>query len=204
MPEILQLKNGLRAIHYYIPDSPVVHCGIMVNCGGRDEPKSKAGLAHFIEHIFFKGTKKRSSRQILNSLEVLGEETCIHASIMKQHLPKAADVIADIFLNATFPARELEKEKKVILDEIHAYEDIPYEQIYDDFECVLFKNHPLGNPILGKENDIKSFTQKDVRNFIQERYHLNNTVWMVAGSITKEEVLQTAALFYGAKNKGKQ
>ncbi|MEP7265660.1 MAG: pitrilysin family protein [Bacteroidota bacterium] len=212
MPDIYQLKNGMKAIRYYVPDSPVVHCALMINCGARDEPANKTGLAHFIEHTFFKGTKNRTSRQILNSLEISGgelnayttkEETCLHASVIKEHLWQASDVISDIFLNATFPVRELEKEKKVILDEIHAYEDMPYEQIYDDFENVLFKNHPLGNSILGKEKHIQTFTQKDILHFMKTRYSMQNIVWIVAGDVDEKSVLKTAALFNKGKASGK-
>jgi predicted Zn-dependent peptidase len=212
MPDIYQLPGGMKAMRLFVPDSHVVHCALMINCGGRDEPDKKSGLAHFIEHTFFKGTKKRTSRQILNSLEEHGgelnayttkEETCLHASVMKQHFNKAADLIADIFLNATFPVNEIEKEKKVIVDEIHAYEDTPYEQIYDDFEGILFSNHPLGNPILGVEQHISSFSQNDITDFIKTRYSLQNMVWIVAGNVTEEEVRKTAQLFLTGKRNGK-
>lgn len=212
MPEIYKLPNGMKAIRCHVPSSHIVHCALMIKCGGRDEPAGKSGIAHFIEHTFFKGTRKRSSRQIINYLEEKGgelnayttkEETCIHASVMKKELPKASDIISDILLNATFPSDELEKEKQVVIDEIHAYEDTPYEQIYDDFEGILFHQHPMGNPILGKEEHIRSFTRKDIVSFMKSKYCPENMLWIVSGDVTEKEVKDTAQLFAGFKQDGK-
>ena len=192
-------------IHYPLPESPVTHCGLMIKAGARDEPVSKTGLAHFIEHILFKGTRKRKAYHILNSLEIIGgelnayttkEETCIHASVMNRYTDRATELISDIIYNSTFPVKELEKEKKVIIDEIHAYEDMPYEQIFEDFEAILFNNHPLGNSILGKEQHIKSYSQKDVLKFIKGAYNEKNMVWVMAGPASESEVLKQANRFF--------
>jgi predicted Zn-dependent peptidase len=212
MPEIYPLSNGMRAVHYAVPGSHVVHCALMIKCGARDEPAGKTGLAHFIEHTFFKGTKKRSSKQVLSFLEENGgelnayttkEETCIHASVMRSELDKAADIISDIFINATFPAEELEKEKQVIIDEIHAYEDTPYEQIYDDFEQLLFHKHPMGNPILGAEKEINRFQRQDIIRFMSSRYSAKNIIWIVAGDVSRDDVMRTASFFLKSKAKGR-
>ena len=136
--ETVILKNGLKVLYEHHPTAVVSHVAVMVKAGTRDEGKNEEGLAHYIEHCLFKGTKNRKSYHILNRLEVIGgelnayttkEETCLHASVMNQYLPRAVELIADIFHNSTFPEKEIEKEKDVIIDEIHSYQDTPYEQI---------------------------------------------------------------------------
>ena len=207
-PRIHHLNGGINVIHYPIPDSPVTHCALMIKAGARDESSDKTGIAHFIEHILFKGTTKRKSYHILNSLEIVGgelnayttkEETCIHASVMNRYTDRAAELIADIIYNSTFPLKEIEKEKKVIVDEIHAYEDMPYEQIFEDFEGILFKNHALGNSILGSEKHISSFTQKDVLKFIGNAYNESNMVWVIAGSMSESAVIHMAEKYFSKK-----
>ena len=207
-PHIHQLKSGMNVVHYPVPGSPVTHCALMIKAGARDEPINKTGIAHFIEHIFFKGTQKRKAFHILNSLEVIGgelnayttkEETCIHASVMNNYLERATELIADILYNSTFPVKEMEKEKQVIIDEIHAYEDMPYEQIFEDFEGLVFNQHPLGNSILGSEKHIHSFTHQDVLNFIKKTYNEKNMVWVVAGSIEESAVIKLAEKYFSGK-----
>lgn len=207
-PRIQELKGGFKVIHYPIPDSPVTHCALMIKTGARDEPVDKTGLAHFIEHILFKGTKKRKAYHILNSLEIVGgelnayttkEETCIHASVMNRYVDRAAELISDIIYNSTFPVKEIEKEKKVVIDEIHAYEDMPYEQIFEDFEGILFKNHSLGNSILGSEKHIHSFSQNDVLKFTRGAYNENDMVWIVAGSISEADVYKMGEKYFSKR-----
>lgn len=204
-PQIHRLKSGMNLVHYPVPGSPVTHCALMIKAGARDEPINKTGIAHFIEHILFKGTRKRKAYHILNSLEVIGgelnayttkEETCIHASVMNNYLERATELISDILYNSTFPLKEIEKEKKVVIDEIHAYEDMPYEQIFEDFEGILFNGHQLGNSILGSESHIHSFTNHDVMKFIKEVYREENMVWVVAGSINESDVLKLAEKYF--------
>ncbi len=185
------LKNGIRLVYLENP-SPVSHCGLMIGAGSRDEVKGKEGLAHFIEHVLFKGTRKRKAYQVLNRLEVVGgelnayttkEETCLHASFMPIHFERAVELISDIFFNSEFPEKEIEKEKEVVLDEINSYMDNPMEQIYDDFECQIFDGKSLGNPILGTHQSVKNYTRKDILTFIKKNYHNHNLVFSYTGDL---------------------
>ncbi|MCC6252533.1 MAG: insulinase family protein [Bacteroidia bacterium] len=187
--EIFELNNGLRVI--FKPSSgEAAHCGIIINTGTRDEQENEQGLAHFIEHTLFKGTTKRKFYHILGRIDSVGgelnaytakEETCIYSSFQKQYLERAVELIADITFNSTFPEKEIDKEKDVIIDEINAYKDTPAEQIYDDFESYIFCNHPLGNNILGTINSVKNIRQKHIVSFIKKHYLINNMVFSVVG-----------------------
>jgi len=205
---IEQLKNGVRVLYAHDDNSVVTHCALMIRAGTRDESLGKEGLAHFIEHTLFKGTKKRKSFHILNHLETVGgelnayttkEETCLHASVMNEYLERAAELIADIAFNASFPEKELLKEKEVIIDEIHAYEDTPYEQIYDDFETQIFTGHPLGHPILGTIDSVKSFQRNDILSYIGQHYHASEMVFAVSGNAGKEQVMRIAEKYFETK-----
>jgi len=206
--ETIILKNGLKVLYEHHPTAVVSHVAVMVKAGTRDEGKNEEGLAHYIEHCLFKGTKNRKSYHILNRLEVIGgdlnayttkEETCLHASVMNQYLPRAVELIADIFHNSIFPEKEIEKEKDVIIDEIHSYQDTPYEQIFDDFEGQVFKGHTLGHPILGTEKSLRSFKRKSIVDFIKRNYHPSVTVFSVSGSIGLEKAIALAEEFFGMK-----
>ncbi len=153
------LSNGIRLIHRQKPGQ-IAHLALMVNTGSRDELSHEYGLAHLIEHMIFKGTKKRKAYHVLSRLENVGgelnayttkEETCLHASFLNVHTDRSLELLADIAFQASFPANELEKEKEVVLDEINAYRDNPSEEIFDEFEDQLFNGHPIGHPILGTE-----------------------------------------------------
>lgn len=209
--EVHTLKNGLRVLYVYQPESHVTHCGLLLRAGTRDELKGKEGLAHFIEHSLFKGTKKRKSFHILNRLEVVGgelnayttkEETCLHASVMSNYFERAAELIADVAFHSVFPAKEIEKEKEVILDEIRAYQDTPYEQIFDDFEGQLFKGHTLGHPILGTESSLKSFVRKDLLDYVSKMYDPASMVFAVSTNLTAEKVLPVIERYYSVSKKG--
>lgn len=209
--EVHTLKNGLRVLYVYQPESYVTHCGLLLRAGTRDELKGKEGLAHFIEHSLFKGTKKRKSFHILNRLEVVGgelnayttkEETCLHASVMSNYFERAAELIADVAFHSVFPAKEIEKEKEVILDEIRAYQDTPYEQIFDDFEGQLFKGHTLGHPILGTESSLKSFVRKDLLDYVSKMYDPASMVFAVSTNLTAEKVLPVIERYYSVSKKG--
>ncbi|HEX5002856.1 MAG TPA: pitrilysin family protein [Bacteroidia bacterium] len=197
MDTILQTySSGLKLIYQYSP-AHVAHCGLMIGAGCREETTGKEGLAHFIEHVLFKGTLKRKAWQVLTRLESVGgelnayttrEETCVHASFMNIHLERSVELIGDIVFNSIFPEKEIEKEKEVVLDEILSYLDSPMDQIYDDFECQVFKGHPLGNPILGSENSVKGFTRKDILAFVKKHYRSDNMVFSYLGSHSFQEV----------------
>ena len=149
------LPNGMRIIH--LPSlSPVVYCGIGINAGSRQEGVGEEGVAHFCEHVSFKGTHRRSSLQILNTLERVGgdlnaftnkEDTVFYAAILKEHLPRAVDLLCDIVFNSSYPDQEIAHEVDVICDEIESYNDSPAELIYDLFENQVFQGHPLGHNI---------------------------------------------------------
>ena len=185
------LSNGLRIIH--LPaDSPVVYCGIGVKVGSRYEQVGDEGLAHFCEHVTFKGTRRRSALQILNSLERVGgdlnaftnkEDTIFYAAVLKEHVSRAVDLLTDIVFNSTYPAQELVHEVDVICDEIESYNDSPAELIYDEFENQLFQGHPLGHNILGTRERVQSFTAADAQRFTHQYYRPDNTIFFAYGDV---------------------
>lgn len=208
IPEISVLPNKLTVLYMHYPESLVTHCGLLMKAGTRDEEKGKDGLAHFIEHTLFKGTKNRKSFHILNRLEVVGgelnayttkEETCLHASVMNRYFERAVDLIADVAFQSIFPEKEIEKEKEVITDEIRAYQDTPYEQIFDDFESQIFKGHTLGHNILGTEESIRKFKRKDILNYVASLYDPSNMIFAVSGSIGMKEVMRLSEKYLGAQ-----
>ena len=204
--EISFLDNGLRLVHQLIPDSEVIHCGIFINAGSRDENSEQSGLAHFIEHLLFKGTKKRKAFHILNRLDAVGgeinafttkEETCIHVTCLKQHFERAVELMADILLNSTFPEEEAEREKEIIIDEINSCRDTPSEQIYDDFEEYLFSSHPLSYPILGTVETVRKLKIEDAKQFIKKYYTLNNMCFSSVGSIPIQTIKKVCNKYLG-------
>ncbi|MBE5317802.1 insulinase family protein [Pedobacter sp. MR2016-19] len=198
------LPNGIRILH--VPAaSAISHACIIVNTGSRDEPEGKAGLAHFIEHLIFKRTEKRSTNQILNRLESVGadlnayttkEYTCVHASFLNPYLDRTLDLFNDIIFHSTFPEEEMDKEKSVILDEISSYLDQPEEAINDDFEDMLFAGHALGNNILGTTESVQNFTREDVINFRKANYRTNEIVVAVLGNYTLNNVVNKGSKYF--------
>lgn len=198
------LPNGIRLLH--VPSaSAISHACIIINTGSRDEPENKAGLAHFIEHLIFKRTEKRSTNQILNRLESVGadlnayttkEYTCVHASFLNPYLDRTLDLFNDIMFHSTFPEEEMDKEKSVILDEISSYLDQPEEAINDDFEDMLFAGHALGNNILGTTESVQNFTREDVINFRKANYRTNEIVVAVLGNYTLNSVVNKGSKYF--------
>ncbi len=193
---LIQLDNGIRVLLHY-QNSPITHCCLIVNAGSRQESDGKFGVAHFIEHLLFKRTEKRSTNQIINRLEQVGgdlnayttkEYTCIHASFLNPYLERALDLFEDVLFHSTFPPHELEKEKSVILDEIASYADSPEESIMDDFEDMMFQESGLGHNILGLEEDLKSLSRTDVLNFIQQTYDTEQIVIAISGNYSLLQV----------------
>ncbi len=189
--ERITLPNGIRLVHQYDPGK-VAHCGLLLNTGSRDEDASEHGIAHFIEHVIFKGTAKRNVFQVLNRLEDVGadlnayttkEDTCIYASFLDQYYSRTLELISDVFFHSTFPQKELEKEKDVVIDEIKSYEDNPSDQILDDFEDLVFSGHPLGRNILGIPKDIRRLRAEAIRSFIHKNYHTDQIVISSVGNI---------------------
>ena len=185
------LDNGLRVIH--LPSSSqVVYCGYQLAVGTRDELPGEEGLAHFCEHMTFKGTERRHALQVINALEGVGgelnaftnkEDTVFYAAISKEHFMHAVDVLTDIVFHSTYPQQEIDKEVEVICDEIESYNDSPAELIYDEFENILFEGHPLGHNILGQADHIRSYTTEDALRFVRRHYHPANAVFFVYGDI---------------------
>ena len=185
------LENGLRVIH--LPsNSPVVYCGIGVNAGSRQEAEGEEGVAHFCEHVTFKGTRKRSALQILNCLEQVGgdlnaftnkEDTIFYAAILKEHLPRAVDLLTDIVFQSVYPEEEIRHETDVICDEIESYNDTPAELIYDEFENMIFRGHPLGHNILGTRERVQGFTADHARRFTSRYYRPDNAVFFIYGDV---------------------
>lgn len=197
------LSNGLRIIHAPSAGN-VVYCGFSVAAGTRDENENEQGMAHFVEHTIFKGTKRRKAWHILNRMENVGgdlnaytnkEETVIYSAFLAEHLERAVELLADIVFQSVFPQKELEKEKEVILDEISMYEDSPGELIFDDFEEILFSGHPLGRNILGVPDVLKSFTSEDALDFTSRYYAPSNMVMFVRGNVDFRKVVRLAGKY---------
>ncbi|MGB0882737.1 MAG: M16 family metallopeptidase, partial [Vicingaceae bacterium] len=192
----LELKNGIRIIHKPAK-SEVAHCGFIIKTGSRDENLDQNGITHFIEHAIFKGTKNRKSYHILNRIDNVGgeinafttkEQTSIYASFTKEYIERALELLSDILFNSTYPEKELDKEKDVIIDEINSYLDSPYEQIYDDFEELIFKDHPLGMNILGTVESVKKINRNKILNFIKENYRTDQIVFSIVGDFSFEKI----------------
>lgn len=198
------LPNGIRLLH--VPSaSAISHACILINSGSRDESEQESGLAHFIEHLIFKKTEKRSTNQILNRLESVGadlnayttkEYTCIHASFLNPYLDRTLELFNDIVFHSTFPEEELDKEKSVILDEIASYLDQPEEAIYDDFEDLVFAGHPLGRNILGTTESVSKLSREDILRFIKNNYHTDKIVVAVIGNYTFNKLIKTGSKYY--------
>jgi predicted Zn-dependent peptidase len=200
---ITTLENGLRVIH--LPSaSPVVYCGIGIRAGARQEQAGEEGLAHFCEHVTFKGTHRRSALQILNCLESVGgdlnaftnkEDTVFYAAIQHEHFARAVDLLCDIVFLSEYPAQELSHEADVICDEIESYNDSPAELIYDEFENVVFCGHPLGHNILGSRERVMGFTSDDARRFTHRYYRPENAIFFVFGDVSFTRLVRSLETF---------
>lgn len=205
---IYTLSNGIRCVHMPRP-SKLAHMALMIDAGTRDESEGEEGLAHFIEHAIFKGTAKRKAYHILSALDRVGgelnaytskEDTCFHASFLNQYFSRAADIISDIALHPSFPEKDVEKEKDVIIDEIQSYNDNPSELIFDAFEESIFKDHPLGRSVLGTEASVKKLTVKQAKGFMAKHYGVNKMVICTAGSLSLNKMKSTLERFFGDFN----
>ncbi|MCB9262130.1 MAG: insulinase family protein [Flavobacteriales bacterium] len=197
--KIHTFENGLRLVFKQSYNTQIAHCGYFINAGSRDETEDQIGLAHLLEHMLFKGTKKRNTNQVLNRLEVVGgdmnafttkDKTVIHASVVKDHFNRAIELLTDVTFNSSFPEKELEKEKKVIYEEIEMYLDSPDERIFDEFQELFYPNHPLGNNILGSKDTVSSFSSKDLSKFISQRYFSNEILLVVVAPISFDKAVK--------------
>ncbi len=194
---IYTLPNGIRVIHHPFKGSDVAHCGLIIGAGSRDERPEEQGLVHFIEHALFKGTHKRKAYHILSGLDAVGgelnayttkEATTIYASFQNRYFEKAVELIADISFNASFPEKEINKEKEVVVDEINSYLDSPSEQIFDDFEEQIFQGHSIGRNILGTEETVRGFRVKDLIRFRSQHFSTDRMVFSITGNIPLKKV----------------
>lgn len=199
--ELIELPNGIRIIHKQISNTKIAHVGIMLDIGSRDETPEEQGIAHFWEHMAFKGTKKRKSFHIINRLDSLGgelnayttrEKICFYASVLDNHLDKAVELLADITFNSTFPEREIEKERMVILEEMAMYRDTPEDAIQDDFDEMVFHNHPLGSNILGTIDTVSSFKQNDFKEFLNKNLNTERIILSSVGNYSAKKVKRLA------------
>ena len=198
------LENGIRLVHYRT-NGLVAHCGLIINIGSRDETDQEHGIAHFIEHMLFKGTKKRKAYHILSCLEDVGgelnayttkEETAVHASFLKEDYERAIELLSDIIFNSTFPEKEIEKEKDVVIEEINSYLDNPAELIFDDFEEQLFLNQPIGWNILGTQESVRSFSGEKISGFVADNYNTNQMVFCSIGNISDDKVIKLFKTYF--------
>ncbi|MBI1837284.1 MAG: insulinase family protein [Flavobacteriia bacterium] len=195
-PEVFQLSNGIRVVYLHA-SSQVAHLGVTIFGGARFENENEEGLAHFLEHCIFKGTKKRKAFHILSRLDSVGgelnaytgkEEICIYASFTKNHIKRASELLADIALNSSFPEKEIQKEKEIVIDEINSYLDSPSDKIFDDFESHLFKGHTLGNNILGTKESVTSFSRENLLDYVGRFFTANNIVISFVGDIPLKQM----------------
>lgn len=199
------LDNGIRIIHKQT-EGKVAHLGLVINTGSRDEKDYEHGMAHLIEHVIFKGTKKRKAYHVISRLEDVGgeidafttkEETCITSAFLVEYYQRSLELFADIIFNSTFPVKEIEKEKEVIYEEINSYKDNPAELIFDDFENLIFKGHPIGRSILGEPQQLAKYTRNDILKFIQNNYNTDQMVLCSVGDIPFKSVIKWGEKYFG-------
>lgn len=190
---IFTLSNGIRVVHQQITHTKIVHCGLFLGIGSRDETIANQGIAHFWEHMAFKGTRKRSTLDIITSLDSVGgelnaytdkEKIVFFASVRDEYFERAVDLLSDITFNSTLPEKELEKERGVILEEMSMYLDSPDDSLQDEFETVVYRKHPMGMNILGRQETVSSFTRKDFRDYFDKNLSTDKIVFSLIGNIT--------------------
>lgn len=202
--QIHTFPNGIRLIHRQVSSTKIAHCGLVLNIGSRDEKPHQQGIAHFWEHMAFKGTEKRKAFHILNRLDSLGgeinayttkEKICFYASALVEHYDKSAELVADIAFHSVFPEKEIIKEKGVILEEMSMYLDDPGDAITDEFDEVMFPNHQLGKNILGTKESVMGFTQQDFFDFIDENLNTEEVVFSSVCNLPFEKVVKIVSKY---------
>ncbi len=205
--QIHTLANGIRIAHKQVPHTQIAHCGIMLDIGSRDESPEQQGLAHFWEHMAFKGTEKRRSHHIINRLEIVGgelnayttkEKICFHASVLNEHFDKALELLTDISFHSIFPEKQIERERNVILEEMSMYYDSPEDAIQDDFDTLLFPEHSLGYNILGTAETVKGFSREDLRAFIAEHLDTETIIVSSVSRLPFAKVVRSAEKYLSA------
>ena len=199
------LKNGLKVIHQQV-DGKAAWCGLIIGVGSRDERPEEEGIAHFIEHVIFKGTEKRKAFHILSRIEDVGgelnayttkEDTCIYASFLARDYERALELFADIVFHSVFPEKEIEKEKEVVIDEINSYKDSPGELIFDDFEELIYPDYPIGRNILGSEKAVKGLRRDDIIDFVKRNYRPGRMVISSVGDIPFDKLVRLIERYFG-------
>ena len=199
------LKNGLKVIHQQIAGK-AAWCGLIIGVGSRDEQPEEEGIAHFIEHVIFKGTEKRKAYHILSRIEDVGgelnayttkEDTCIYASFLPTDYERVLELFADIVFNSIFPEKEIEKEKEVVLDEINSYKDSPGELIFDDFEELIYRGYLIGRNILGSEEAVKGLNRDSILKFVKRNYSPSKMVISSIGDFPFEKLVKLVECYFG-------
>lgn len=200
------LPNGLRIVTEKIESVKSISVGIWVKTGSRNETPKQAGITHFLEHMLFKGTDKRTAYDIALSMESVGgylnaftssEYTCYFARCVNTQIERALDVLSDMVLNPSFPEEEVEKEKKVVIEEMKMYRDSPDDYLFEEYNTRMFQGHELGRPVLGLEETVSSFTREDLYEYMEERYRAGNLLISVAGNVEHEEVVKLVSEYLG-------
>jgi len=201
---VFTLSNGIRVVHQHLATTKIVHCGLILDIGSRDESYENQGIAHFWEHMAFKGTKRRKSYHIISSLDAIGgelnaytdkEKIVFYASVRDNYFERAADVLTDITFNSIFPENQIEKERGVILEEMAMYLDSPDDSLQDEFETIVYGNHPMGMNILGRPETVKTFKKKDFVNFVKSRMSTDKIVFSCVGNISAAELERIARTY---------
>jgi predicted Zn-dependent peptidase len=204
--KVFTLSNGIRVVHQYIPTTAIVHCGIVLDIGSRDETLANQGIAHFWEHMAFKGTKKRTTLDVISSLDSIGgelnaytdkERIVFYASVRNEYFERAVDVLSDITFSSIFPEKELEKERNVILEEMAMYQDSPDDSLQDDFENIIYGKHSMGMNILGRPETVKRFRKKDFLQFFKEHLDTSKVIFSCVGNIGLDVVEEMVSKYLG-------
>lgn len=204
--DLITLPNGIRVVHKEVTHTKIAHCGIMLDIGSRDEGADQQGIAHFWEHMAFKGTKKRKAFHIINRLESLGgelnayttkEKICFYATVLDNHFDKSVELLTDITFNSIFPEKQIDKEKSVILEEMSMYKDSPEDAIQDEMDELIFANHQLGNNILGNVDSVKSFKKSDFERFLNENIDTSKIVFSCVGNVPLKKVIKIVGKYLG-------
>lgn len=199
------LNNGLKIIHQHVPNK-AAYCGLIIGVGSRDEYPEEEGVAHFIEHVIFKGTEKRKAYHILSRIEDVGgelnayttkEDTCIYASFLPKDYERALELFSDIIFHSVFPVKEIEKEKEVVIDEINSYKDSPGELIFDDFEELIYEGDSIGRNILGSETAVRSLNRERIQEFVRRNYKPQRMVISSIGDIPFEKLIALIERYFG-------
>lgn len=201
---LFTLPNGIRVVYQHVPNTKIVHCGIFLDVGSRDENPANQGIAHFWEHMAFKGTEKRKSFHIISSLDAVGgelnaytdkEKIVFYASVRDQYTERAIDILADITFHSVFPQAQIDKERGVILEEMAMYLDTPDDSLQDEFDSLMFENHPMGMNILGRHETVSSFMRKDFISFFRNHVDTSRVVFSCVGNIPVDKIEKLATKY---------